>query len=110
MRAPLSWIKEYAALPAGVTAREVADKLIGIGLEVESVDEVTVTGPLVVGRVLQIEELTEFKKPIRYCQVDLGDHTRGIICGATNFAEGDLVAAALPGSVLPALGGQVGHQ
>ncbi len=101
MRAPLSWIKEYAALPAGVTAREVADKLIGIGLEVESVDEVTVTGPLVVGRVLQIEELKEYKKPIRYCQVDLGDHTRGIICGATNFAEGDLVVAALPGSVLP---------
>jgi len=101
MRAPLSWIKEYAALPADVTARDLADKLIGIGLEVEGVDEVTVTGPLVVGRVLHIEELTEFKKPIRYCQVDLGDHTRGIICGATNFAEGDLVVAALPGSVLP---------
>ncbi|HQR81153.1 MAG TPA: phenylalanine--tRNA ligase subunit beta, partial [Actinomycetota bacterium] len=101
MRAPLSWIKEYAALPDGVTARELAEKLIGIGLEVESVDEVTVSGPLVVGRVLQIEELTEFKKPIRFCQVDLGDRTRGIICGATNFAEGDLVAVALPGTVLP---------
>ncbi len=101
MRAPLSWIKEYAALPDGVTARDVAEKLIGVGLEVETVDEVTVTGPLLVGRVLEIEELAEFKKPIRYCQVDVGDEVRGIICGATNFAVGDLVAAALPGAVLP---------
>lgn len=105
MRAPLSWIKEYAALPEEVTARDVAERLIGIGLEVETVEELggSVSGPLLVGRVEHIEELTEFKKPIRYCRVDLGDHTRGIICGATNFEAGDLVAVALPGSVL--LGG-----
>ena len=101
MRAPLSWIKEYAALDADVTAREVAEKLIDVGLEVETVDEVSITGPLLVARVLEIEELTEFKKPIRYCQVDIGDSVRGIICGATNFAAGDLVVAALPGTVLP---------
>jgi phenylalanyl-tRNA synthetase beta chain len=103
MRAPLSWIKEFAALPEEATARDLADKLIDIGLEVETVEELggAVAGPLLVGRVAQIEELTEFKKPIRYCQVDLGDQTRGIICGATNFVEGDLVAVALPGAVLP---------
>ena len=39
MRAPLSWIKEYAALPEGVSARELADRLIAIGLEVETVEE-----------------------------------------------------------------------
>ena len=101
MRAPLSWIKEYAALPEEVTGRDLADRLIGIGLEVETVDEISIAGPLLVGRVLEIEELTEFKKPIRYCQVDLGGQVNGIICGATNFAVGDLVAVALPGAVLP---------
>ena len=56
----------------------------------------------VVGRVAEITELTEFKKPIRFCQVDVGeDAPRGIVCGARNFAEGDLIVAALPGSVLP---------
>ncbi len=101
MRAPLSWIAEYADLPEGITAREVAERLIDVGLEVESVDEVTVSGPLLVARVLEVEELTEFKKPIRFCQVDVGDGVRGIICGATNFNAGDLVVAALPGTVLP---------
>ena len=83
--------------------RELADRLIAIGLEVGTVEELgsAITGPLLVGRVTQIEELTEFKETDRFCQVDLGDQTRGIICGATNFAEGDLIVAALPGSVLP---------
>jgi phenylalanyl-tRNA synthetase beta chain len=52
--------------------------------------------------VTDIDELTEFKKPIRACKVDVGDdEIREIICGATNFASGDLVVVALPGTTLP---------
>ena len=109
MRVPLSWLREYVDLPAGETGRDVAAKLIAAGLEVETVDQLGVglSGPLVVGEVLAIEELTGFKKPIRYCQVGVGeadpehDGPRNIICGATNFAVGDKVAVALPGAVLP---------
>jgi phenylalanyl-tRNA synthetase beta chain len=59
-----------------------------------------------VGRVTEIDELTEFKKPIRAVKVDVGSQNvdgqpRDIVCGATNFALGDLVVVALPGSVLP---------
>ncbi|HEX2317171.1 MAG TPA: phenylalanine--tRNA ligase subunit beta [Thermomonospora sp.] len=104
MRVPLSWLREHVALPAGVTGRDLAARLIAAGLEVETVEPAghDVTGPLVVGRVLEIEELTEFKKPIRYCRVDVGNpEPQGIICGARNFAEGDLVVVALPGAELP---------
>ena len=50
----------------------------------------------------EIEELAGFAKPIRYCLVDDGESApRGVICGATNFAVGDLVVLARPGTVLP---------
>ncbi|MFB7898862.1 phenylalanine--tRNA ligase subunit beta [Streptomyces xiamenensis] len=108
MRAPLSWLREYVDLPAEVTGRDLATKLISAGLEVETVERLgaDLTGPLVVGQVLAIEELTEFKKPIRYCQVDVGDangtgEPQNIVCGARNFAVGDKVVVVLPGAVLP---------
>lgn len=108
MRVPLSWLREYVELPAGVTGRDVQAKLISAGLEVETVEQLGagLKGPLVVGRVLTIEELEGFKKPIRFCTVDVGDaNTTGepqeIVCGARNFAVGDLVVVILPGGVLP---------
>ena len=106
MRVPLSWLREHAAIPAGQTGRDVADRLTRAGLEVETVDQlgVDITGPIVVGVVREIEELTGLKKPIRFCQVDVGADNggvRGIVCGATNFATGDPVVVALPGSILP---------
>ncbi|GAA1561508.1 phenylalanine--tRNA ligase subunit beta [Streptomyces globosus] len=108
MRVPLSWLREYVDLPAGETGRDVQAKLIDAGLEVETVEQLgaDLTGPLVVGQVLTIEELTEFKKPIRFCTVDVGTangtgEPQEIVCGARNFAVGDKVVVALPGAVLP---------
>ncbi|ANW21030.1 phenylalanine--tRNA ligase subunit beta [Streptomyces clavuligerus] len=108
MRVPLSWLREYVDLPVSETGRDVQAKLIAAGLEVEAVERLGagLTGPLVVGRVLTIEELTDFKKPIRFCTVDVGPANgtgapQEIICGARNFAVGDKVVVALPGAVLP---------
>src|SRR5882757_2255886 len=104
MRVPLSWLREYVDLPAGETGRDVQAKLVSAGLEVETVEQLGagIKGPLVVGQVLTIEELQGFKKPIRFCTVDVGD-TNGsgepqeIVCGARNFAVGDKVVVVLPG-------------
>jgi phenylalanyl-tRNA synthetase beta chain len=104
MRAPLSWIKEFVDIPASVTADQISDGLIRVGFEVEEIiyQGADLTGPLKFAKVLSIEEITEFKKPIRYVGLDCSEgETRYVICGATNFAVGDLVVAALPGAVLP---------
>ncbi|MET9831932.1 phenylalanine--tRNA ligase subunit beta [Streptomyces sp. NPDC006385] len=108
MRVPLSWLREYVDLPATQTGRDVQAKLISAGLEVETVEQLgaDLKGPLVVGRVLTIEELTEFKKPIRFCTVDVGmangtGEPQELICGARNFQVGDKVVVVLPGAVLP---------
>ncbi|WP_127128236.1 phenylalanine--tRNA ligase subunit beta [Georgenia sp. SYP-B2076] len=114
---PLTWLAEHTQVPAGTTAAQLAAALVKVGLEEERIVEPSVTGPLVVGRVLSVlkEEQTN-GKTINYCRVDVGpEHndapgtgkepaevpSRGIICGAHNFTEGDHVVVALPGAVLP---------
>jgi phenylalanyl-tRNA synthetase beta chain len=106
MRVPYSWLREVVSVGApgwDVPPGDLEQALVRIGHEVEEVITLgPVDGPLMVGRVMEIEELTEFKKPIRACQVDVGeDRPREIVCGATNFATGDLVVVALPGTTLP---------
>lgn len=131
MRATKSWIAEFAALPSELSGRELGEALVRSGLEVEAVDTIggDVTGPVVVGRVLDfVEEPQKNGKVVRWCHVDAGpDHApagapkplvkggetelvvragaefwpRGIVCGANNFAKGDLVVLALPGAELP---------
>src|SRR5450756_1434079 len=102
MRVPLSWLRCYVDLPTD-SAREVADALLRVGLEVERVESAgaDVAGVLV-GEVLAIEEFVASNgKTIRSCQVDAGAGARGIVCGARNFVVGDRVPVALPGAVLP---------
>ncbi|WP_427890337.1 phenylalanine--tRNA ligase subunit beta [Kribbella sp. GL6] len=103
MRVPLSWLREYVDLPAGVTGRQVAEQLIRAGLEVETVEESDLTGPLVVGKVLTYEnEPQKNGKTIRWCSLDIGkDEPQWVVCGAHNFEVGDLVIVVLPGAVLP---------
>ena len=106
MRVPYSWLREVVSAGApgwDVKPAELEQALIRIGHEVEEIITLgPVDGPLTVGRVASIEELTEFKKPIRACTVDVGEENpREIVCGATNFAVGDLVVVALPGTTLP---------
>ncbi|MGH3563110.1 MAG: phenylalanine--tRNA ligase subunit beta, partial [Mycobacterium sp.] len=106
MRIPYSWLREAVAAGApgwDVAADELEQTLLRIGHQVDEVITLgPVGGPLRVGRVTEIEELTEFKKPIRACRVDVGeDALRDIVCGAINFTVGELVVVALPGTTLP---------
>ena len=104
MKAPLSWLKDFVPLPDGLTPAEIAQHFVNVGFEVEDVEisGSDITGPLLVGKVLAIEELTGHKKPIRYVTLDCGEGSmRSVICGARNFAVGDLVVVAIPGAVLP---------
>ncbi|HXH79343.1 phenylalanine--tRNA ligase subunit beta [Nocardioides sp.] len=109
MKAPLSWITEYVDLPADVTLSALTDRLTMLGLKLEAVTNPAdaITGPLVVGRVLTLEkEPQKNGKTINWCMVDVADangtgEPQGIVCGAHNFVEGDLVVVCLPGAVLP---------
>ncbi|MEH0111109.1 phenylalanine--tRNA ligase subunit beta [Tersicoccus sp. MR15.9] len=114
MRIPLSWLREYAAVPAGATAEDVMADLVTVGLEEEDVHRPSdeLHGPVVVGQVLTAEKEPQTNgKTINWCQVrvapegqqaaDGGADVRGIVCGAHNFVPGDKVVVTLPGAVLP---------
>jgi phenylalanyl-tRNA synthetase beta chain len=104
MLVPVSWLREYVELPPGERARDIAARLLNAGLEVESVHQAgsDISGPLVIGRVEEVAVETHSNgKTIRWCQVVVGEpEPRGIVCGAHNFVEGDLVVVAMPGAVL----------
>lgn len=119
MRIPLSWLREYAPLPADATAEDLMATLVKVGLEEEDVHRPTdeITGPIVVGQVLTREEETHSNgKTVNWCSVRVvpegqkqtltgkgieEDGVQGIICGAHNFEVGDKVVVTLPGAVLP---------
>jgi phenylalanyl-tRNA synthetase beta chain len=104
MRVPLSWLATCVELGEPLPdPGDVARRLTAAGLEVETFEQVghDISG-VVVAEVTQIEELTGFRKPIRYCRVSTGTgEPRMVICGAVNFTVGDRVPFAPPGAVLP---------
>jgi len=112
VRVPLSWLAEYVDLPPDATPDSVMAELVKVGLEEEGSHAFAVTGPVVVGQVLEFTpEEQSNGKTIRWCQVrvapegskaaDGGEDVRGIVCGASNFEVGDKVVVCLPGSTLP---------
>jgi phenylalanyl-tRNA synthetase beta chain len=112
MRVPLSWLAEYVDLPGDATPDSVMAELVKVGFEEEDSHRFEVSGPVVVGQVLEFTaEPQSNGKTIRWCSVrvapegqkaaDGGEDVRGIVCGASNFEVGDKVVVCLPGSVLP---------
>ncbi|MEV7663966.1 phenylalanine--tRNA ligase subunit beta [Paenarthrobacter sp. NPDC089316] len=119
MRIPLSWLREFAQVPADATAEDVMADLVKVGFEEEDVHRPTdeLSGPVVVGQVLSlVKEPQTNGKTINWCQVRVVPEgqeqtlagkgidpsgVQGIICGAHNFVEGDKVVVTLPGAVLP---------
>ncbi|MDR9443713.1 MAG: phenylalanine--tRNA ligase subunit beta [Microbacteriaceae bacterium] len=103
MRVPLSWLSEFTELPKDSKPEQLMAELVKIGLEEEEEHYFEINGPVVVGKVIEfVDEPQSNGKTIRWCQVDVGEsEPRGIVCGASNFEQGDKVVVTLPGSVLP---------
>ncbi|ARI76852.1 phenylalanine--tRNA ligase subunit beta [Halobacillus mangrovi] len=100
MLVSLNWLQQYIDV-SEYTPEELAEIITKTGIEVESVEPVAekVTG-VVVGDVKSCEQHPNADK-LSLCQVDVGEETLQIVCGAPNIAEGQKVAVATPGAVLP---------
>ena len=105
----IDWLKDHVEVPEGLTYEQLAKDLVKVGLEEEEIHTSQVTGPIVVGYVVDATpEPQKNGKIINWCHVDVGDEynetdengnkvPRGIICGAPNMAAGEKVVVTLPG-------------
>ena len=99
MRAPLSWLRDFAPFPDDTGALVAA--LDDLGLVVEEVDRVGQgLEAVVVSRVAEIHAI-EGADRIRRIVVEAGGEPLDIVCGAFNFEVGDRVPLAPVGAVLP---------
>jgi phenylalanyl-tRNA synthetase beta chain len=99
VRAPLSWLRDFAPFPDDVGALRAA--LDDLGLVVEGIEHVGEgLGDVVVSRVMEIRPI-EGADRIRRVVVDAGTDPLEIVCGADNFAVGDRVPLAPVGAILP---------
>jgi phenylalanyl-tRNA synthetase beta chain len=95
------WLQDYVDL-SGVTPAELAEKITKSGIEVEGVEVLNegISG-VVVGYVMEREQHPNADK-LSKCLVDIGAEAPvQIICGAKNVAQGQKVAVATVGAILP---------
>ncbi|MEZ5019475.1 MAG: phenylalanine--tRNA ligase subunit beta [Bacteroidales bacterium] len=102
MKISYNWLREYLDFNAGPD--ELSSVLTSLGLEVEGMEEwVSVKGGMkgvVVGRVLTCERHPDADR-LSVTTVDAGGtEPLHIVCGAPNVAAGQLVAVALPGTMV----------
>jgi len=94
-----SWLREWVN-PA-ITREALLEQLTMAGLEVQSTEAVAdeFTG-VVIGKVVKAEKHPNADK-LTLCQVDDGDQTYQVVCGAPNVRVGLVSAFARVGAVLP---------
>jgi len=107
MRVPLSWLANH--VDVDVPPEALADRLTFAGVEIESVDRVgeDLAG-IVTARVLEVTGHPNADRLV-LVRIDAGGDDRSVVCGARNFAPGDVVPWAAPGAKLPG-GVEVGRR
>jgi len=100
MKFSLSWLKDH--LDTKASAREIADKLTAIGLEVEALENpAEALAPFTVARVLAAEKHPQADK-LQVLTVDSGTGEKiQVVCGAPNARAGMLGVFGPPGAYIP---------
>lgn len=99
MKFSLRWLRHYTDLTVPVP--QMLDRLTLAGTEVEHVSATGVESDhIVVAQILSSVQHPNADR-LSVCQVNDGQGTRQIVCGAKNYKVGDKVPLALPGAKLP---------
>ena len=96
----LSWLKDHLSTNANL--KKIIDKLTGIGLEVEEINESQrELSDFKIAKVLKAQKHPNADK-LKLCEVSLGNsQCIKVVCGATNARDGLISVYAPPGSTIP---------
>jgi phenylalanyl-tRNA synthetase beta chain len=93
------WLREW--VDPELTTEELAHQVTMAGLEVEAIEPVAGSfSGVVIARVVSADKHPDADK-LRVCQVDTGNETVQIVCGAPNARAGLMAPLAMVGAVLP---------
>lgn len=99
MKVTYNWLKEFVDFDLNPV--ELGDLLTMLGLEVEGVEQIGGgLDEVVIARVVEKAQHPNADK-LSLCKVDNGREILNVVCGAQNFKQGDTVALAQIGAVLP---------
>ena len=102
MKFTLSWLKDHLDTTASLD--EIVQGLIGVGLEVEAVEDKTkVLAPFKVAFVKEAIKHPNADK-LRLCRVETDQGEIQVVCGAPNARTGMKGIVALPGAFIPGTG------
>lgn len=100
MKFTLNWLQNYVDIQS-LSSDELAEHLTMLGLEVDAIAPLyQELAALKTGLVTSAEKHPNADK-LTVCQVQIGEETHQIVCGAPNVRQDLAVVVALPGTILP---------
>lgn len=99
MKLSRKFVNDYTPL-SNVDMNNLANSLLKLGNEFESMKELCAHNNLVIGKVIECKDHPK-SDHLKICRVDIKSEVLDIICGAPNMKEGIKVIVALPGCELP---------
>lgn len=98
MKFTVDWLKQYVDVT--ISSSDLADRLTMAGLEVDGVEEIFADlDGVKVAEIVSVAPHPDADRLV-LCQVDVGDETLQVVCGAPNAGPGLFTAIALPGTKL----------
>ena len=100
MKITFDWLKDH--LKTNLKEKNLLEQLTNIGLEVESVENLSAEKKLFkVAEIIKIEKHPNADR-LKVCDVNVGEkEIKKVVCGAENAKEGLLTIYAPPGAIIP---------
>ena len=100
MKITFDWLKDH--LKTNLKEEDLLEQLTNIGLEVESVENLSASSELFkVAEIIKTEKHPNADR-LKVCDVNVGEKDfKKVVCGAANAHEGLITIYAPPGAIIP---------